>query len=177
MTPTTEHILAALCNIPNTPEELYAEAMTRIQSQSPQDVEVAMRLLGWVVFALRPLDFRELQHALAVSEDDVSLESEELLNEEFLLSLTAGLLSVDSKGTVRLIHFTLSEYLYKTWQASFPVPSYTLETNISHDLERPDQEFRMVREVNASNLIIDQDGDVDVCMSQNQAQSTLVRVE
>ena len=118
--PTPKTILAALENLPTTPEELYAEAITRIQSQDSEDVKIAMRFLRWVLFTYRPLTFKELQHAMAVNPGDVELESGELLDEEFLLPLTAGLVSIDAKGAaVRLIHFTVYEYLTEHHDALF----------------------------------------------------------
>ena len=110
--PTPKTILTALKNLPTTPKELYADTMARIRNQNPEDVDIAIRLLAWVTFACRPLAFSELQHAIGVNEGDVGLESGELLDQEFLLPLTAGLISVDAdRATVRLIHFTTYDYL------------------------------------------------------------------
>ncbi|MCJ1324226.1 hypothetical protein MMC10_000888 [Thelotrema lepadinum] len=119
--PTPKKMLAALNNLPTTPTELYGEAMTKIRHQSAQDVDVAMRFLSWVAFARRPLSFNEVQHAMSVTEGDVDLEEAELLDEDFLIPLTAGLITMDSEGTsVRLIHYTLYEYLYERREELFP---------------------------------------------------------
>ena len=118
--PTPRTILVALKNLPTTPKELYAETVTRIQSQNSDDAEIAMRLLRRIVFAYRPLTFKELQHAMAVDSGDVDLESGELLDEEFLLTLTAGLVSIDAEGAaVRLIHSTVYEYLTENQDEHF----------------------------------------------------------
>ena len=119
--PTPKKILAALNNLPTTPTDLYGEAMTKIRNQSSDDVGVAMRLLSWVTFARRPLSFNEIQQAMAVTEGDVDLDDGELLDEDFLLPLTAGLITMDSEGaSVRLIHYTLYEYLYERREELFP---------------------------------------------------------
>ena len=129
--PTPRTILAALENLPTTPKELYAEAFTRIQSQNSEDAEIAMRFLRWVVFAYRPLTFKELQHAMGVNPGDVDLESGELLDEEFLLPLTAGLVSIDAEGAaVRLIHFTVYEYLTKHQDALFSESSNDIAMSV-----------------------------------------------
>ena len=96
--------------------------MTRIRDRSPEDVDIAMRLISWVAFARRPLVFSELQHAMGVTEGDVDLEDAELLDEDFLLPLTAGLITMDSEkaSEVRLIHYTLYEYLYERREELFP---------------------------------------------------------
>ena len=74
-----------------------------------------------LTFARCALSFRELQHAMGVTEGDVDLEDAELLEEDFLLPLAAGLITVDSEGaSVRLIHYTLYEYLYERREELFP---------------------------------------------------------
>ena len=118
--PTPSIILAALKTLPTTPDDLYVEAITRIKNQNAEDVDLAMRLLGWVAFARRPLIFDELQHAMGIRDGDNDLDDGELLDQDFLLSLTAGLVTVDSDGAaVRLIHFTAYEFLYERKQELF----------------------------------------------------------
>jgi hypothetical protein len=63
----------------------------------------------------RPLKTEELLHELAVKEDEDELDEENLPVLEDIVSVCAGLVTIDEEsGVVRLIHYTTQEYLERT---------------------------------------------------------------
>ena len=66
----------------------------------------------WISHAERPLRIDELRHALAVEMDSADLDPENIRPQDTVLGSCLGLVVVDAKtSTVRLIHYTLQEYL------------------------------------------------------------------
>jgi len=66
----------------------------------------------WVCHAERPLKVDELCYALAVELGSTDFNSQNVPSVSTLLSCCQGLISVDKEAsTVRLVHFTLKEYL------------------------------------------------------------------
>jgi ankyrin repeat protein len=113
---------AALDLLPTELDETYEKAMFRIKGQVEQQSQLALKALFWVSKAVRPLKLNEIHHALAVEPGDQVLDPDGIENDKtFLVSITAGLLTVDTNsGTIRLVHFTAEEYFKKTWQDWFP---------------------------------------------------------
>lgn len=56
----------ALGVLPEELERTYEEALERIQGQPVDESKLAMRVLSWIVYAIRPLKVGEIQHAIAV---------------------------------------------------------------------------------------------------------------
>jgi ankyrin repeat protein len=113
---------AALDLLPSELDETYKNAMFRIKGQVEEQSQLALKALSWISKAVRPLKLDEIHHALAVEPGDQELDPDGIENDKtFLVSITAGLLTVDSNsGTIRLVHFTAEEYFKKTWQDWFP---------------------------------------------------------
>ena len=66
----------------------------------------------WVSHAERPLRIDELRYALAVEMDSADLDPENIRPQDTVLGSCLGLVVVDAEtSTVRLIHYTLQEYL------------------------------------------------------------------
>jgi len=59
-------IREALRHPPKGLKDTYEDAMRRIKEQTADDVELALGVLSWISFVVRPLSVEELQHALAV---------------------------------------------------------------------------------------------------------------
>jgi len=71
-----------------------------------------MAALMWISHAERPLRADELCHALAVQLGSMDFDASNIPSMSTLLSCCQGLITVDKEAsTVRLIHFTLQEYL------------------------------------------------------------------
>lgn len=93
-------------------DEQYHEAMKRIQDQEPKRKALAMKILTWIVYAERPLTMQMLKHALAVREDCEEFDENYIPRSETILSLCAGLVTLEKDSSVvRLIHYTTQEYL------------------------------------------------------------------
>ena len=95
--------------------------MARIQGQVQEHSKLAFSALSWISNALRPLRLDELQHALAVRLGDHSLDEEALEDEALIISVSAGLITLDAQSrTMRLVHFTVEEYFRGMQQKWFP---------------------------------------------------------
>jgi hypothetical protein len=87
-------ILRALEKLPKGFEGTYNDAMERINQQSEERKKMAYHVLSWISYAFRSLSIVELQYALAVREDMTEMDENDLDDEEFLISVCAGLVTV-----------------------------------------------------------------------------------
>jgi hypothetical protein len=118
---TPNAVKKALQTLPNDLRETYNEAMERIESQGSECKQLAIRILYWVFYTLRPLTVRELQHALAVEPETSELDEGDVPDKELLTSLCAGLVVTDRKSNIiRLAHYTAQEYFERTGVDWFP---------------------------------------------------------
>ncbi|RPA74608.1 hypothetical protein BJ508DRAFT_215227 [Ascobolus immersus RN42] len=102
-------------------DKAYNEAMERITMQSPDQSELAILCLSWVVCAKRPLLAEELQFALAVEVGEKSFDEENITDLSHILSVCNGLVTYDEVTTVvRLVHYTTQDYLEKEKQNWLP---------------------------------------------------------
>jgi ankyrin repeat protein len=110
-----------LANLPESLDKTYDEVLERIRSQDTEDVDLAMRVLSWITHAFRPLTIQELQHALAVTSDDTELDEDALTDVELLISVCAGIVTIDQESNViRLVHYTTQEYFARVRKERFP---------------------------------------------------------
>ncbi|KAI9770975.1 MAG: hypothetical protein M1840_002679 [Geoglossum simile] len=101
--------------------DAYTQAMERIKGQEAGLQELAEQVLSWITCAKRPLTTLELQHALAVEISESELDEENLSEIEDMVSVCAGLVTVDEKSNIiRLIHYTTQEYFERTQVSWFP---------------------------------------------------------
>jgi len=92
--------------------DAYTGILTRIQAQPGTRSKLGMEVLMWVSYAERPLHVNELCHALGV-EGSTDLDTGNIPAIETLLACSLGLVTVEkSSSTVRLVHYTLQEYLF-----------------------------------------------------------------
>ena len=114
-------VMAALQNLSNSLHKVYDGAMERIISQVEDDKNFALRVLYWISNVKRPLDVRELQHAIAFEDDGTAeIDDDALTHEDILVSLCAGLVTIDQGSSViRLVHFTTHEYFEQTHERHF----------------------------------------------------------
>ena len=92
--------------------EAYAATLSRMREQPGGRLKLGMDVLMWVSHAERPLRVDELCHALGVEKGSADLNIRNIPAIETLLAYTLGLVTVEkSSSTVRLIHYTLQEYL------------------------------------------------------------------
>ena len=92
--------------------DVYGVTIERIKVQGRGNWQLAMNVLMWVSHAERPLMVDELCYALAVELGSTNFNSENVPSMSTLISCCQGLITVDKEAsTVRLVHFTLKEYL------------------------------------------------------------------
>ena len=92
--------------------EAYGATLERIKTQGVEKTKLAMEALMWICHAERPLQVDELCHALAVEIGSAVFDSENARPIGLLLGCCQGLITVDKESsTVRLMHFTVQEYL------------------------------------------------------------------
>lgn len=99
----------------------YEDAMTRIFGQERDYQESAEKILSLILCARRSLTSGELQHALMIETGDTELEEDNSLDCETMLSVCAGLITIDeSSDTIRFVHYTTQEYLQRTQKRWLP---------------------------------------------------------
>jgi len=104
-------VLVALETLPNELNDTYDEVMKRIFSQDEEDVDLAKRVLGWLLYAKRPLTTGELQHALSVTPDSRELDEAALTEEGDLISVCAGIVTIEREtNIIRWVHYTTQKY-------------------------------------------------------------------
>ena len=91
---------------------VYGAAIARIKAQNGDKSRLGMAALLWISHAERPLRRDELFHALAVDLGSTDFNIDNVPSVSTLVSCCQGLIAVDKgASTVRLVHFTLQEYL------------------------------------------------------------------
>lgn len=97
--------------------------MERIDGQMRGLRTLAKRVLSWITCARRPLETEELRHGLAVKEGDRMLDQCNLRDISDMVSVCAGLVTVDEQSkTIRLVHYTAQEYFKETRDRWFEDP-------------------------------------------------------
>ena len=92
--------------------DVYGATIERIKAQDGDRSRLGMTALMWISHAERPLRADELCSALAVELGSTDFDAGNIPSMLTLVSCCQGLITVDKEtSTVRLIHFTLQEYL------------------------------------------------------------------
>ena len=92
--------------------DAYATTITRIKAQKGSRSRIGMEALMWVSNSERPLHTTEICHALGARIGSADLDLENVPTIRTLLACSLGLIRVEeSSSTVRLVHFSLQEYL------------------------------------------------------------------
>jgi len=112
---------------------VYEETLSRIRAQGGAKSRLGMAALMWVSHSERPLKVVELCHALAVEIGSPNLDADDVPSIGTLLACCQRLVAVDGEAsTVRLIHFTLQEYLRAHPELFGTVYSTIAETCLSY---------------------------------------------
>ena len=92
--------------------EAYGATLYRVKGQGGDKTRLSMAALMWISHSERPLKASELCDALAVETGSPDLSPGNVPSIRTLLACCQGLITVDKEAsTVRLIHYTLQEYL------------------------------------------------------------------
>ena len=90
----------------------YDATIGRIKAQEGVRARLGMETLMWISHSERPLNVDEICHALAVEIGSTDINTNNVPSIRTVLSCCQGLAVVDEgSSTIRLIHFTLKEYL------------------------------------------------------------------
>ncbi|KAF8184577.1 hypothetical protein K438DRAFT_1598307 [Mycena galopus ATCC 62051] len=118
---TAKSVRDALASIPGDLDHAYDEVVQRINRQSADEKQLAWLALSWITNTKRPLRPFELLQALAVKPGDKALNPENLMDEETVLSVCAGLVAISPQDDViRLVHYTMQTYLERIQPQNFP---------------------------------------------------------
>ncbi|KAG5797377.1 hypothetical protein H9Q69_003552 [Fusarium xylarioides] len=88
---TPKKMKDALSNLSSGPKAYdiaYKKAMERINGQDQDSKELATHVLSWITCARRVLKTSELQHALAIEENDTELDEEKIPQLDDMVSFT-----------------------------------------------------------------------------------------
>ena len=107
---TLRKVKSALNSLPEGLDRTYDQVMHRILAQDPEHTALALKILGWIHCAARPLESRELQHALAVEPGDPCFDEDGIPDMELVLSVCTGMVTIRENGTMGLVHYTAQEY-------------------------------------------------------------------
>lgn len=93
----------------------YDHTLARIDEQSPQNRDLAKRILKWIVYAYRPLFLEELQHALLIEDSkseppQIVFSSDSVYTSSKIVSICAGLVEIDENGIAHMVHATAQDY-------------------------------------------------------------------
>lgn len=124
--PTSGHVKKALDELKTVARGtdklafLYEQAMDRINGRDKDSRELAHAVLSWVTHAIDPLTAVQLQHALATTISTTELDRDFMPDFSYLVSICAGLITVNGQGVVHWIHYTAQEYFNRTWEKWLP---------------------------------------------------------
>lgn len=118
----------ALQTLPKELDGTYTEAMERIQDLSTSHKDLAMYFLQWVAYAERPLQIREIEHAVAVAIGSHEIDHDEIVRADVLTSMCAGLVVFDEASCVRLVHYSAENYFKGHRNTWFPEGNAKLAT-------------------------------------------------
>ncbi|KAM0804719.1 hypothetical protein BDR22DRAFT_799687 [Usnea florida] len=83
---TLRKMKKALGTLPEELDRTYDQVMQRIQAQTTDHAVLALKVLGWIHHAARPLSTLELQHALAVEPGDAQFDEDGIPDVSLVLS-------------------------------------------------------------------------------------------
>jgi len=90
----------------------YDATIRRIKAQEGDRARLGMEALMWISYSERPLNVDEICHALAVEIGSADINTNKVPPIRTVLDCCQGLAAVGERSsTIRLIHFTLREYL------------------------------------------------------------------
>ena len=92
--------------------DAYGSTLDRIKRQGGEKSRLGMAAIMWISHSERPLKANELRYALSVEIGSPNLNTDNIPSIGTVLACCQGLVVVEKESsTVRLIHFTLQEYL------------------------------------------------------------------
>ena len=90
----------ALDNLSTDINDMYDDALSRIESQNQDDRDLAQKALRWVAYTYRPLSMEALQEAVAIGIGEQDFDGEAIRPVGPTLDVCDGLLIHDKKTRV-----------------------------------------------------------------------------
>jgi tetratricopeptide (TPR) repeat protein len=110
--PNVEEFLSMTRQLPTDLESIYRNTLQALESEPTSIQDLARNLLCWVCFAMRPLRWRELQHALCFDPDTEAHRHDRMPFKNSVLRLCNPLLEYDSgSDEFRPVHWSVCEFL------------------------------------------------------------------
>jgi hypothetical protein len=78
---------------------MYQQTLERINAQPEEDASIAHRVFLWLLHGFETLSVEELQHALAVSLEDMSYDEGDVVSDSLLMSMCRGLVTTITIGS------------------------------------------------------------------------------
>lgn len=103
-----------------TYDKAYEDAMERIENQISDEKELAMQVIYWITCAKTPLTTSQLELALAIERESSEFDEDNICPVEDMVSVCAGLVTIDESGIIRLVHYTTQQYFKRTQGKWFP---------------------------------------------------------
>ena len=112
---TINQLRKTVNSLPSGLDDSYKRTLQRIDSQPKADISLARKAILWLTYAFRSLSIAELQHALAVSDQPVGFDEDDIAEENVIVSVCFGLIAIDKlSGIVRLVRECIAYCVY-TW--------------------------------------------------------------
>lgn len=130
--PTVGQMIDTLTKLPENLEAAFKKTMLRIQDQSDHRRQLALICLTWIVYARRPLTFKELSDALAMTTKPELTAVNDTYKTfrpplKMLIDCCHGLIAIDEESmVVRLAHYSIHEYLCRCQPPLLPDGEKTL---------------------------------------------------
>lgn len=119
--PTAGEMEDALESLPHTLQDAFGETLARIQSQHNGRKQLGMNTLKIIFHAKCSLRVIELSEALAIRSGHYSLNPRYRPSQRSIVESCFGLVIVDEETSiVRLVHYTIQEYLRENQTEVFP---------------------------------------------------------
>ncbi|KFY78857.1 hypothetical protein V498_09042, partial [Pseudogymnoascus sp. VKM F-4517 (FW-2822)] len=156
---TPNDVRQAVRTLPTSLPKKYDELMDRIGSQNEDDAQLGKKVLSWISHAKRPLTVPEMQHAVKIESTTTRIEKFDLISQDILVSVCAGIATVDKESNIiRLVHYSAQEYFQNTGSQKFFQDSqqelanacltYPLFDNFANGHCRSVEAFRSLRQEN-----------------------------
>ena len=117
---TVKQVDDALKALPTGLEEMHETIITRLNSTLHKaHRQLAIKILAWIVCAVRPLRLAELQEILRFeirqgrTADQFQVDDDDLLYSEKDIEMACGALATSRNGTLQLIHLSTKEILMR----------------------------------------------------------------
>ena len=111
----------ALSTLPDGLAATYDGIMQRISLQGNENSHLARRVLSWIVNAMTPLTPLVLRQALAIEDQDTSLDVENMPDADLLVTVCQGLINIhQDTGFIGFVHHTTQEYFKDKSFGSYP---------------------------------------------------------